>query len=292
MEIESIRVGVDEKEKKKLEEEMELEEGEKKKKDRKLGGVKTMPFILGNEVCDRFASTGFHANIITYLTQDLNMPLVPASNILTNFAATSSFTSLIGALIADSFAGRFWTITVASIIYHLGMATITVSAILPQLHPTPCPTQLNCTQASGTQLMVFYLALLLTSLGAGGIRPCVVAFAMSVGHLEFMYDQSPESLRSSATALYWLAISAGNYIGTLMVYVVHKYSGEKHNWLPDRNLNRGRLEYYYWVVSGIQVLNLVYYVVCAWFYTYKPLEEERQNSDGEGDQCEDITKTA
>lgn len=75
--------------------------------------------IVGNEVCDRFASSGFHSNIITYLTQDLNMPLVPASNILTNFAATSSFTSLIGALIADSFAGRFWTITIASIIYEL-----------------------------------------------------------------------------------------------------------------------------------------------------------------------------
>lgn len=103
---------------------------------------------------------------------------------------------------------------------------------------------------------------------------------MSVGHLEFMYDQSPESLRSTATALYWLAISMGNYVGTLMVSLVHKYSGKEHNWLPDRNLNRGRLERYYWLVSGIQVLNLVYYVVCAWFYTYKPLEEEK---DDEGE---------
>lgn len=61
-----------------------------------------------------------------------------------------------------------------------------------------------------------------------------------------------------------------------MVYLVHKYSGKEHNWLPDRNLNRGRLEYYYWLVSGIQALNLVYYVVCASFYTCKPLEEETE----------------
>lgn len=120
---------------------------------------------------------------------------------------------------------------------------------------------------------------------------------MSVGHLEFMYDQSPESLRSTATALYWLAISMGNYVGTLMVSLVHKYSGKEHNWLPDRNLNRGRLERYYWLVSGIQVLNLVYYVVCARFYTYKPLEEEKDD-EGEPssstlskDGCQD-TKTA
>lgn len=72
-----------------------------------------------NEICDRFASSGFHSNMITYLTQELNMPLVKASNTLTNFGGTSSFTPLIGALIADSFAGRFWTITVGSIIYEL-----------------------------------------------------------------------------------------------------------------------------------------------------------------------------
>lgn len=72
-----------------------------------------------NEACDRFAGTGFHANMITYLTNQLNLPLVKASNTLTNFGGTSSFTPLIGALIADSFAGRFWTIVVASIIYQL-----------------------------------------------------------------------------------------------------------------------------------------------------------------------------
>lgn len=105
---------------------------------------------------------------------------------------------------------------------------------------------------------------------------------MSVGHLEFLYDQSPESMRSTATALYWTAISIGNYIGTLMVSLIHEYTGKKGNWLPDRNLNRGRLENYYWLVSGIQMLNLVYYVICAWFYRYKPLEEVTE-SNGEGD---------
>lgn len=96
---------------------------------------------------------------------------------------------------------------------------------------------------------------------------------MSVGHMEFLYDQSPESMRSTAAAFYWIAISIGNYVGTLIVSLVHRYSGQKSNWLPDRNLNRGRLERYYWLVSGIQAINLLYYVVCASFYTYKPLEE-------------------
>lgn len=101
---------------------------------------------------------------------------------------------------------------------------------------------------------------------------------MSVGHMEFLYDQSPESMRSSAMALYWMTVSVGNYVATLLVSLVHKYSGKKENWLPDRNLNRGRLEYYYWLVTGIQVINLIYYLICSYFYNYKPLEEVIETS--------------
>ncbi|OIV97390.1 hypothetical protein TanjilG_17574 [Lupinus angustifolius] len=96
---------------------------------------------------------------------------------------------------------------------------------------------------------------------------------MMVGHLEFLFEQSPESMRSTATALNSLTSGIGNYLGTLLVALVHKYTGKERNWLPDRNLNRGRLENYYWLASGIQVINLIYYLICAHYYTYKSIEE-------------------
>lgn len=570
--------------------EKEVETDSKKMNHPRRGGIRTLPFILANEVCDRFAGAGFHSNLISYLTQELNMPLVAASNTLTNFGGTSSFTPLIGALFADSFAGRFWTITVGCLIYELGLISITVSTILPHFRPPPCPTQVNCKEATSSQLLPLYMSLLLTSLGSGGIRPCVVPFSadqfdmtkdgvasrkwnlfnwyffimgfaslsaltivvyvqdnvgwgwglgiptiammisvisfvlgsplyktvkpegspltrlaqvvvaavkkrketlpddpkflyhnreldaaislegsllhsnqykwldkaaivteeeakdsnappnlwnlvtvhrveelkaiirmlpiwasgillimssshlgsfviqqarsmdrhlthsfqiapanmsifgvltmmigvmlyerffvpfarrftknpagitclqrmgvgfvvniiativsalvemkrktvaakfnllddpkaiipisvfwlvpqyclhgvaevfMSVGHLEFLFDQSPESMRSSATALYCITTAIGNYSGTLLVSIVHKYTGKENNWLPDRNLNRGRLDYYYYLISGIQVINLIYYIVCAWFYTYKPVGEICERSKEE-----------
>lgn len=97
---------------------------------------------------------------------------------------------------------------------------------------------------------------------------------MSVGHLEFLYDQSPESMRSSAAALYSITTAMGNFVGTLLVSLVHDFTGKQRNWLPDRNLNRGKLDYYYLLVTGIQVVNLVYYLICAWFYNFKPLQEK------------------
>ncbi|KAG5552692.1 hypothetical protein RHGRI_010701 [Rhododendron griersonianum] len=529
----------------------------------------------------------------TYLTQELNLPLVKASNILTNFKGLAAFTPLVGALIADSFAGRFLTIIASSILYELGLVSIILSAILPGLQPPHCPAQENCKEASKLQLWVLYTSLLLTSLGLGGLRPCIVTFAadqlgmskremesrnwnffnwyffclefaslaaltfvvyiqehvgwgwglgipalamalsitvfivgssyykkqkpegsplirlaqvigaalrkrkevapadpgvlyenneldaaissngrllhtnqfkwfdkaavvtdtdnpysnppnlwrlstvhrveelksivrmlpiwasgilpitayshqesfsiqqartmdrslspsfkippatmssfeiisiliglllyeqlfvpfarrftkklngitslqrigmgyaisifgtlaaalveikrrgvaanhdlignpaaiipisvfwlvpqywiqgtalalITVGRIEFFYDQAPESMRSTSASFFWIAIALGNYTGTLMVSLIHEYTGKGggKNWIPNRNLNNGRLEYYYLFVSGLQLANLIYYMICTKFYTYKALEEVSEGGMEAGD---------
>ena len=62
---------------------------------------------------------GFSKNMVNYLTDQLHMPLTKAANTVTNFNGTSSLTPLLGAFIADSYAGKFWTITFATAIYLL-----------------------------------------------------------------------------------------------------------------------------------------------------------------------------
>ncbi|KAH0671072.1 hypothetical protein KY289_025565 [Solanum tuberosum] len=143
---------------------------------RMKGGMITMPFIFANEICEKLAVVGFGTNMVIYLTNELHLPLTKAANTLTNFGGTASLTPLIGAFIADTFAGRFWTITVASIIYQIGMIILTLSAILPQLRPPSCKDDEYCKEANSSQLAILYVSLLLTAFGSGGIRPCVVAF--------------------------------------------------------------------------------------------------------------------
>ncbi|XVE91414.1 hypothetical protein REPUB_Repub01dG0007500 [Reevesia pubescens] len=575
-----------------------MEEGNNHKENnnvkRPKGGMITMPFIFSNEVCEKLAVVGFNANMISYLTAELHMPLTKAANTLTNFGGTASLTPLLGAFIADAYAGRFWTLTIASIIYQIGMTSLTLSAILPQFRPPPCKGEQVCQQATSGQLAILYGSLLLGALGSGGIRPCVVAFGadqfdetdpkqaaktwkyfdwyyfvmgvsilvavtvlvyiqdntgwglglgiptiamflsiiafvigyplyrhmdpsgspftrllqvsvaafkkrrlamvsdpkllyqneeldasisvggklvhtkqmtfldkaaivteedfvkssqapnlwrlntvhrieelksvirmgpiwvagillitayaqqgtfslqqaktmdrhltksfeipagsmtvftmvsmlstialydrvlvrvarrftgldrgitllhrmgigfvisvfatlvagfieikrkqvalahglqdkahsiipisvfwlvpqyslhgiaeafMSIGHLEFFYDQSPESMRSTASALFWTAISVGNYMSTLLVSLVHKYSAKPDgsNWLPDNNLNKGKLEYFYWLLTGLQVVNLIYYICCAKLYAYKPIHIHSKDGKSQED---------
>jgi dipeptide/tripeptide permease len=75
--------------------------------------------VAANEITEKLAVVGFNTNMISYLTTQLHMPLTKAANTLTNFGGTSSLTPLLGAFISDAYAGRFWTITIASVIYQI-----------------------------------------------------------------------------------------------------------------------------------------------------------------------------
>ncbi|GMP83276.1 hypothetical protein CsSME_00037240 [Camellia sinensis var. sinensis] len=98
---------------------MEMRERKDSQVQRPKGGMITMPFIFANEVCEKLAVVGFGTNMLSYLTQELHMPLTKAANTNTNYSGTSSLTPLLGAFISDAYVGRFWTITVASILYQM-----------------------------------------------------------------------------------------------------------------------------------------------------------------------------
>lgn len=101
----------------------------------------------------------------------------------------------------------------------------------------------------------------------------------TVGNLEFLYDQSPESMRSTAAALFWLSISVGSFAGTALVTVIDKCTKGRGDWLQD-NINRGKLDCYYWLVTGLQLFNFLAFLLAAKFYTYKPLELAGGAADG------------
>ncbi|CAL4908210.1 unnamed protein product [Urochloa decumbens] len=197
------------------------------RKAKQQGGFRTMPFILANDFCDRLASVGFTSNLITYLTLQMHIPLVQASNIITNYNGTANLTPLVGGLIADSFAGRFWTITFGSFFYQLGMVCLTLSAALPSLHPPPCAKHAaDCHRASSYQVAVLYLSLLCTSIGTGGTRPCTMAFGAD--QLELMNARGGGQLRGAGAArpkwsffnLYFFAVELAKLTAvTAVVYV-------------------------------------------------------------------------
>lgn len=98
------------------------------------------------------------------------------------------------------------------------------------------------------------------------------AFA-SVGQVEFYYKQFPEHMRSLAGSILFLGFAMSNYSSGLMVAVVHRLTkrpGQLH-WLPE-DLNKGRLDYFYFMIAGFGALNFAYFLACASWYRYKESE--------------------
>ncbi|CAN1215574.1 Protein NRT1/ PTR FAMILY 1.2 [Linum perenne] len=138
---------------------------------RKQGGLITMPFIIGNEAFEKVASYGVAPNMIMYLMKDYKMGVAKAANILFLWSAVTNFMPLFGAFLSDSFLGRYLTITIGSFF------TLLLTAMLPQTKPpSVCNTDCVNPTVTAPQLALLFSALALMSIGAGGIRPCSLAF--------------------------------------------------------------------------------------------------------------------
>ncbi|XP_024965745.1 protein NRT1/ PTR FAMILY 8.2-like [Cynara cardunculus var. scolymus] len=98
---------------------------------------------------------------------------------------------------------------------------------------------------------------------------CAEVFTF-IGQLEFFYDQAPDAMRSLCAALSLTTVALGNYLSTVLVTVVAKVTTKngKMGWIPD-NLNKGHLDYFYWLLAVLSLLNMMVYVAIAKWYTYK-----------------------
>lgn len=139
------------------------------------GNWRACPFILGTECCERLAYYGIATNLVTYLTTKLHEGNVAAATNVTTWQGTCYLTPLIGAILADAYWGRYWTIAIFSTIYFIGMCTLTLSASVTAFKPPECVDSV-CPSASTTQYAIFFLGLYLIALGTGGIKPCVSSF--------------------------------------------------------------------------------------------------------------------
>ncbi|XP_013607687.1 PREDICTED: protein NRT1/ PTR FAMILY 6.4-like [Brassica oleracea var. oleracea] len=113
--------------------------------------------------------------------------------------------------------------------------------------------------AKGMKISAFWLIPQYFLVGAGE------AFAY-VGQLEFFIREAPERMKSMSTGLFLSTVSMGFFVSSLLVSLVDKVTHK--SWLRS-NLNKARLNYFYWLLVVLGALNFFVFLLFAMKHQYK-----------------------
>ena len=175
------------------------------KKPQKTKNIpKGIPYIIGNELAERFSFYGMKCILIIFMTQYLindNGIIEPLSDQEATkwyhlFTSAVYFTPIFGALLSDVFIGKYKTILILSIIYCFGHLTLAIDETRFGL----------------------IIGLSLISLGAGGIKPCVSA------HVGDQFGKTNSIFLTKVFSWFYLSINLGAFVSTLLTpYLLHNY---------------------------------------------------------------------
>ncbi|KAL1362657.1 hypothetical protein AAHE18_03G096300 [Arachis hypogaea] len=174
------------------------------------GSWRSARFIIGVEVAERVGFYGIQGNLISYLTGPLQQSTAAAAENVNIWSGASSLLSLFGAIVADSYLGRYRTIILAS----LGIGSLTISAMLPSLNNPECQVGSKLGScATETQVILFFISLYLVAIAQGGHKSCVQAFGA-----DQFDEQHPKEFKDRSSFFNWwyFTMCAGS-MGTLWI---------------------------------------------------------------------------
>jgi dipeptide/tripeptide permease len=92
----------------------------------------------------------------------------------------------------------------------------------------------------------------------------------NIGQIELYYMEFIENMKSLSGAFFSFSMGLSSFLSGILISTIHKISlrARTGDWLPE-DLNRGRLEYLYYMIAALKVLNFGYFLVYAKWYRYK-----------------------
>ncbi|CAN6299915.1 unnamed protein product [Urochloa humidicola] len=190
---------------------------------RNTGKWRACYLILGVEFCETMVFAAISPNLVTYLTTVLHEKKVDAARNASAWLGACFLSPLLGAFVADTYLGRYWTIVVSVPIYIIAMLILIASVSLPVF------------SASNHDLhsAVVYLGLYLLAISNGGLKPCISTFgadqfdindpvelAQKGSFFNWYFFLTSTSSLLSGTVIVWLEDNVGWAVGYIIPAVL------------------------------------------------------------------------
>ncbi|XP_073148648.1 protein NRT1/ PTR FAMILY 1.2-like isoform X2 [Henckelia pumila] len=112
---------------------------------------------------------------------------------------------------------------------------------------------------------------------------CLTGFGEAsnvIAQSEFYFSELPTSMWSIAASLNGIGLAVANLVASFILNTVDMISkeGGLESWISD-DIDKGRYDYYYLILAGLSMANLVYYLVCS--SAYGPLKGETSLAEEE-----------
>ncbi|KAL5979698.1 hypothetical protein ACLOJK_019609 [Asimina triloba] len=122
------------------------------------------------------------------------------------------------------------------------------------------------------------------------IQYCLIGIAevfCLVGLLEFLYQEAPDAMRSVASAYAAIAGGLGCFAATILNNIVESLTGNAAKGHPSwlsQNINTGRFDYFYCLLTVLAIINFCVFVfsACRYKYRAKPWLEAELSGSGVG----------
>ena len=165
---------------------------------------KGVPYIISNELAERFSFYGMRTILVIFMTKYLIgengqldvMSHEEAQGYIHLFISAAYFFPLLGAFLSDVFLGKYTTIISLSLVYCLGHAALALDETRTGL----------------------FVGLVLIAIGAGGIKPCVSA------HVGDQFGRNNEHLLSKVFGGFYFSINLGAFVSSLLTpYLLSRF---------------------------------------------------------------------
>ncbi|KAK0592596.1 hypothetical protein LWI29_022045 [Acer saccharum] len=107
------------------------------------------------------------------------------------------------------------------------------------------------------------------------IQYCLIGIAevfCIVGLLEFLYEEAPDAMKSIGSAYAALAGGLGCFVASILNTIIKSTTGNaekmQQSWL-SQNINTGKFDYLYWLLTVLSVINFCVYLYYARKYKYR-----------------------